>query len=84
MSDVALGEQTYFRDDSIPWEGILLEYFSELASSDAFPADFGPTGWNFTWTSVSSRAAHSSSWTAALQAAMGHKICRCTTDNSKT
>ena len=66
MSDVALGEQTYFRDDSIPWEGILLEYFSELASSDAFPAGFGPTGWNFTWTSVSSRAAHSSSWTAAV------------------
>ena len=57
-------ELTHYRDDSVRWEGILVEYFAKLAS-----ANFGGLGspkWVLTWTSASSRAQHSSSWTAAV------------------
>ena len=63
--NATLGEPSY-RDDAVPWDGVLLEYFSELSKLAAFPVDFTPGTFKFTWTSVASRAAYSSAWTAAV------------------
>ena len=58
-------ELSHYRDDSVPWEGILVQYFAKLAGS-SYPALGSSPSWVLTWTSASSRAQHSSSWTAAV------------------
>ena len=57
-------ELSHYRDDSVPWEGILVEYFAKLAGSSY--TGLGSPKWVLTWTSASSRAQHTSSWTAAV------------------
>jgi len=57
-------ELSHYRDDSVPWEGVLVQYFAKLAGS-SYPG-LGSPSWVLTWTSASSRAQHTSSWTAAV------------------
>ena len=58
-------ELSHYRDDSVPWEGILVQYFAKLAGS-SYPALGSSPSWVLTWTSASSRAQYTSSWTAAV------------------
>ena len=63
----AAGEATefsHYRNDAVPWEGILVEFLSKLADHP-FPSALQPS-FNLTWTSVASRTAHSSAWSAAV------------------
>ena len=64
LNSSASFEHSHFRDDSVPWEGILVEYLAQLAASE-YPGLSNPD-FSLTWTSASSRAQHSSSWTAAV------------------
>ena len=57
-------ELSHYRDDSVPWEGVLVDYFAKLAASSY--TGLGSPKWVLTWTSASSRAQHTSSWTAAV------------------
>ena len=57
-------ELSHYRDDSVPWEGVLVQFFAKLAER-TYPG-LGSPSWVLTWTSASSRAQHSSSWTAAV------------------
>ena len=66
-------ELSHYRDDSVVWEGVLVDYFHKLEEYFAKLADrvssytgVGSPKWLLTWTSASSRAQHSSSWTAAV------------------
>ena len=58
-------ELSHYRDDSVPWEGILVQYFAKLAGS-SYPVLGSSPSWVLTWTSASSRAQYTSSWTAAV------------------
>ena len=64
-------ELSHYRDDSVVWEGVLVDYFHKLEEYFAKLAGSSYTGlgspkWVLTWTSASSRAQHTSSWTAAV------------------
>ena len=64
LTSSASYELSHYRDDSVPWEGLLIEYFAKLAASSY--SGLSSPSWVLTWTSASSRAQHASSWTAAV------------------
>lgn len=68
-------EHSHNRDDSVPWEGILVKYFAKLAAG-SYPG-LGSPSWVLTWTSASSRAQHTSSWSAAVsRVPLQLRLCR--------
>jgi hypothetical protein len=54
-----------YQDDTSPFQGVIVDYLNALASLSYSGAS--PTrGFNMTWVSRPTRAAHASSWTAAV------------------
>ena len=62
----AAHNEAVYTDDTLPFEGIMMEYLDGLSKSSYGSTRVGPAGFNFTWTSVSARSSHSSAWTAAV------------------
>lgn len=56
--------EAVYQDDSNPFQGVLVEYLNALASVSY--SSVAPRGFNMTWVSRPTRAAHGSSWTAAV------------------
>ena len=64
LTSAALAEHGHYRNDGVPWQGLLVQYLGALTGHET--EGLGHPDFHLTWVSAASRALHSSAWTAAV------------------